>query len=204
MQITSAVFVKSSAGLKDCPPPDKPEYAFIGRSNVGKSSLINNITQRRSLAKTSSTPGKTQLINHFLINDAWYLTDLPGFGFAKVSKDTRLKWEKMIMNYLIKRDNLLNTFLLVDSRHAPLATDLQFISWFGEQGLPFCLVFTKTDKLSQNKIRSNFELYKKKLSEDWDPLPPVILSSSTTGLGRDAVLEVIAQANTSFEQPKLV
>jgi GTP-binding protein len=147
MLISSAQFIKSSKIFSECPKPNLPEYAFIGRSNVGKSSLINMICGQKKLAKTSGTPGKTQLINHFLINENWYIADLPGYGFAKISKDTRASWEKMITNYLLKRTNLLNTFILIDSRLKPQDIDLEFISWLGTKRIPFSIAFTKTDKL---------------------------------------------------------
>jgi GTP-binding protein len=202
MEISSAKFVKSSVGIQDCPPPVLPEYAFIGRSNVGKSSLINSLTRRGKLAKTSSTPGKTQLINHFLINRSWYLTDLPGFGFAKVPVAIKKGWEGMIRNYLDKRPNLMCTFLLVDIRHKPLANDLEFMRWMGAQGLPFYVVCTKADKLSKARLEANLKDYREVLAGEWEPLPPIIVSSSETGLGREDILGVIGSSNPGFRTPQ--
>jgi GTP-binding protein len=169
MIIKSAEFIKSSTHYKDCPVSSLPEYAFIGRSNVGKSSLINMLTGYGKLAKISTTPGKTQLINHFLINNSWYLTDLPGFGFAKVSKKQKSSWEKMIREYLLKRENLVSTFLLVDSRHLPLKNDLDFMEWMGESQIPFVIVFTKADKPGKTELESTLAKYRKKLSENGNP-----------------------------------
>jgi GTP-binding protein len=191
MEIHSAEFISSATHYKDCPQNPYPEYAFMGRSNVGKSSLINMLTRHRKLAKTSSTPGKTQLINHFLINQAWYLADLPGFGFAKVSKKTKEKWDKMIRDYLIKRENLICSFLLIDSRLEPQKIDLENLQFFGEKGLPFAIVFTKADKLSSTALQSNIAAYKKKLAEMWDPLPTIFVSSSEKQAGREEILEFI-------------
>jgi len=165
MKITSAKFVKSSPDFRKCPEPNKPEYAFIGRSNVGKSSLINAITNHKKLAKTSGTPGKTQLINHFEINDWWYLVDLPGYGFAKISKTMRAKWEKMIMDYLYQRPNLMTTFILIDSRHEPQKLDKELIEWFGSNQLPFTLVFTKSDKLTKKRLGDSLQVYKNYLKQ---------------------------------------
>lgn len=200
MLIKSAEFIKSAPHYKDCPESDKPEYAFLGRSNVGKSSLINMLTGFGKLAKTSSTPGKTQLINHFLINNSWYLADLPGFGFAKVSKKIREKWEKMIRNYLLNRQSLVCTFLLIDSRIEPQKNDLENMEWFGNKGIPFVLVFTKTDKLGQATLQSNIAAYTKKLKEQWDPLPQVFITSSETQRGRDDILNFIQQYNQEIEK----
>ena len=163
MVIKTAEFVKSSGKWQDCPEPKIPEYAFIGRSNVGKSSLINAMLNRKDLAKTSQTPGKTQLINHFLINENWYLTDLPGYGYAKVSKSQRKDFEKLITNYILNRKNLVNLFVLVDSRHSAQKIDLEFIEWCGENGIPFSIVFTKADKLKGNAATANVEKYKEEL-----------------------------------------
>lgn len=200
MIIQGARFEKSSADHRQCPVTELPEYAFIGRSNVGKSSLINMITGFKKLAKISGTPGKTQLINHFLINDSWYLVDLPGYGFAKISKNVRAKWEKMIQDYLTRRDNLVTTFILIDSRHEPLASDLSFIRWFGEQGLSFILVFTKSDKLGVNKLRGNIHKYQEKLREEWDELPISLVTSSKTSKGKDEVLDLIAEMNAHYQK----
>ena len=198
MLIAQAEFVKSSVTYRDCPPPSFPEYAFIGRSNVGKSSLINMLTNHKKLAKISSTPGKTQLINHFLINGSWYLTDLPGFGFAKVPLQIKKKWEKMIKDYLENRENLICTFLLIDIRHEPLANDMQFLDWLGTRQLPFHIVFTKSDKLGKNKLQSNLVAYGKRFSQTWDPLPPHIVSSSENGLGKEEILKKISEWNAGF------
>ncbi len=202
MVIQSAKFVKSSPDYKKCPEPKKPEYAFIGRSNVGKSSLINAITNNRKLAKTSGTPGKTQLINHFEINGQWYLVDLPGYGFAKISKVMREKWEKMILDYLFKRVNLLNTFILVDSRHEPQKLDIELIQWFGANQLPFTLVFTKSDKLTKKRLNDSLQRYKNFLKTQWEELPPIIISSAIDKLGVDEILEQIEETNKLFYNSK--
>lgn len=199
MIIHQASFTKSSPDYRQCPETKLPEYAFIGRSNVGKSSLINLITGHGKLAKISGTPGKTQLINHFLINESWYLVDLPGYGFAKISKKIREKWQGMISNYLLHRENLVNTFILIDSRHDPQKSDLDFIRWFGEHGLPFALVFTKTDKLGKNKLASNIKTYEKKLMEEWEELPLTLVTSAKTKLGKDDVLGFIEEMNQSIQ-----
>ena len=193
MQIKNARFIVSSPDYQKCPKPEFPEFAFIGRSNVGKSSLINMLTDRKNLAKTSNTPGKTQLINHFIINENWYLVDLPGYGFAKISKSIRKKWEGMIQNYLLHRTNLLSTFILIDSRLEPQKIDLEFISWMGEKGKPFVLLFTKTDKLSKTKLAINIEKYKNTLLEQWEELPVSILTSAKTSRGKEEILEFIDQ-----------
>jgi GTP-binding protein len=198
MQIKKASFVKSSVSYKDCPQQLLPEYAFIGRSNVGKSSLINMLTGYGKLAKISSTPGKTQTINQFLINDDWFLADLPGFGYARVPLGIKKKWQKMILDYLEKRENLVYTFLLIDIRHEPLSNDLAFLNWFGNKQLPFYIVFTKADKLSKTKLEANLDVYLKRLSLTWDPLPSYVVSSSVKGLGREEILKVIAAGNQWF------
>ena len=195
MVIHTAEFIKSSVDYKGCPEDTYPEYAFIGRSNVGKSSLINMVTNFKKLAKTSSRPGKTQLINHFLINSAWYLTDLPGFGFAKVPVSIKKKWEKMIKDYLLKRKNLVCSFFLIDIRHEPLKNDLEFLAWCGTHQLPFYILFTKADKLTLGKQKAAVSAYLRTLGEQWDPLPPYILTSSETRMGRDDILKVIEDAN---------
>ncbi len=200
MEIKSAEFIISATHFKDCPPPDRPEYAFLGRSNVGKSSLINMITGYGKLAKTSATPGKTQLINHFLINGSWYLADLPGFGFAKVSKKQRSNWEQMIKNYLVHRENLVCTFLLVDSRHEPQKNDLENMEWFGSKGLPFVIVFTKADKLSSTALQSNMAHYRKKLSETWDPLPEIFITSAQNKNGKKEILQFISHYNKTYSK----
>jgi len=199
MQIKQARFVISNTTHLKCPSPDLPEYAFIGRSNVGKSSLINMLTGRKSLAKISGTPGKTQLINHFIINEKWYLVDLPGFGFAKISKSIRQKWENMTWNYLINRSNLITTFILVDSRLEPQKADLELITWFGEKNLSFVMLFTKIDKLSKRQLLINVENYKKRLSKQWEELPLSIITSAKTGTGKEDILAYIAETiNTNF------
>jgi len=176
-----------------------PEYAFIGRSNVGKSSLINMLANVKGLAKISGTPGKTQLINHFLVNEAWYLVDLPGYGFAKISQAMRAKWEIMIRDYLLKRSNLVTVFALVDSRIPPMASDLKFIGWLGEKQIPFVILFTKTDKLTKKKTGDNIRAFEKKLTETWEELPPVILTSSENKTGRDEILSYIEKLNSEFK-----
>lgn len=198
MLIRQAEFIKSSVSYKDCPPEAFPEYAFIGRSNVGKSSLINMLTGHRNLAKTSSTPGKTQLINHFLINGSWYLADLPGFGFAKVPVHIKKKWERMIRDYLENRANLVCTFMLIDIRHEPLNNDMQFLDWLGVKQLPFHILFTKSDKLGKNKLKANLAAYEKALSEKWEPLPPYLVSSSHKVEGREEVLALIQKWNDAY------
>ena len=191
MIISSVEFVKSSQELNQCPQPDMPEFAFIGRSNVGKSSLINMLVEKKDLAKTSSQPGKTQLINHFIINDEWYLVDLPDYGYAKTSMENRKRWRMMIENYLLKRENLLTVFVLIDSRIEPQKNDLEFINFLGENGVPIKLIFTKTDKQSAKKTQDSLELFKQTLSEYWEELPEIILTSSENKTGRGEVLETI-------------
>lgn len=203
MQIKEAEFVKSSPNLNQCPKPDKPEYAFIGRSNVGKSTLINALTGNKSLAKTSSTPGKTQLINHFLVNREWYMVDLPGLGYAKIAKTERAKWEKMIYDYFLKRLNLLNTFILVDSRHEPQKIDLELMGWFGANQLPFCIVFTKSDKMKPAALKANIEGYKKRLLEEWEELPFIFLTSAEKKIGLQEIKEFISNTNGIFKFNRL-
>jgi GTP-binding protein len=202
MEITESKFIKSSPDVANCPAPNIPEYAFIGRSNVGKSSLINMLTGRKNLAKISGTPGKTQLINHFLINETWYLVDLPGYGFAKTSKKNRKIWESMIDGYLNNRPNLVNTFILIDARHEPLKSDLSFITSFGIKNQPFSLVFTKSDKLSKTRLNHNLNTYHDILSEQWEEMPLSIVSSAKTGLGRDQILGLIGEMNGEFSTAK--
>lgn len=197
MVIESATFTKSSPAYRQCPAPTLPEFAFIGRSNVGKSSLINMLTNNKKLAKISGTPGKTQLINHFLINDKWYLVDLPGYGFAKTSKKNRTMWQKMINDYLLNRENLVTTFILVDSRHEPQKLDLELLRWFGENELPFVLVFTKSDKLSKAKKQHNIKHYQEVLLSEWEELPLSIISSSVQKLGQVELLQLIKELNDS-------
>ena len=200
MIVSSAEFVKSSQELNQCPQPDMPEFAFIGRSNVGKSSLINMLVEKKDLAKTSSQPGKTQLINHFIINKEWYLVDLPGYGYAKTSMENRKKWRKMIEDYLLKRVNLLTVFVLVDSRLEPQKIDLEFINFLGENQVPIALIFTKTDKQSAKKTEESLERFKESLSEYWEELPEIILTSSEKRVGRDEVLETIENIIPFFNQ----
>jgi GTP-binding protein len=199
MEITTAEFLISNTDFKKCPVEDKPEYAFIGRSNVGKSSLINMLCARKSLAKTSSTPGKTQLINHFIINNEWFLVDLPGYGFAKVGRDERNKWDVMIRNYLIYRKNLLTVFVLVDIRIPPQQKDLDFINWLGENAIPFSILFTKADKLTRNKKDASVKLFTAKLMENWETLPPVFVTSANERTGREDVLKYIETSNKVFK-----
>lgn len=195
MIIKSANYLQSSTDIAKLPKSDMPEYAFIGRSNVGKSSLINKLVQRKELAKTSSMPGKTITINHFIINDEWYLVDLPGYGFAKRSKTDREMWKKMLSDYMTKRTNLVNTFVLVDSRIEPQKLDLDFMAFMGENELPFSIVFTKADKLGKNKLAENIRLYKEELLKEWEELPPVFVTSAETGLGRDEILDAVENWN---------
>ena len=198
MIIKSAQFMQSVTDWKKCPAAPLPEYAFIGRSNVGKSSLINMLVRNNKLAKTSSKPGKTQTINHFLINQNWYLVDLPGYGYASISKTMREKWTKMIHDYLLLRENLQVVFVLVDSRLEPQKIDLEFINSLGEDGVPFAIIFTKTDKLSVSKVQGNVQRFKNKLAETWEEIPFMMLSSSETGKGRDEILNFIEQINKQY------
>ncbi len=195
MEIKSASFIKSSSNYQQCERDDLPEYAFIGRSNVGKSSLINSLLNEKKLAKTSSTPGKTQLINQFLVNENWVLTDLPGYGYAKVSKKDRQKFSKLISSYLKNRKNLVNVFVLVDARHEPLKNDLEFIQYLGEESVPFSIVLTKTDKLRGKTVEESVEDYEKALAENWEELPPIFVTSSKTGEGREEILQYIDEIN---------
>ena len=198
MNIRSAVFCVSSPNYKKCPDDGRPEYAFIGRSNVGKSSLINMLTGVKGLAKTSGRPGKTQLINHFLINDQWYLVDLPGYGYARTSRTSREQWSKMMRDYFLHREQLTNTYVLIDSRIPPQRIDLEFIQFLGENGVPLTIVFTKTDKEKQREVMGNIKLMKQELSKVWEELPPMLLTSSLTGYGRDALLVHIETKNQSI------
>lgn len=198
MNIVTADFVCSNTDYKKCPTPDKPEFAFIGRSNVGKSSLINAITNRKGMAKTSGTPGKTQVINHFVINNSWYLVDLPGYGFAKTAKTNREKWEKMIRDYLQNRTSLLVTFVLVDARLQPQTIDLEFMTWMGTHQLPFVIVFTKSDKLTKNELNRNVSQYSKKLLETWDETPRMFITSSESQVGKDELLQYIEETIPVF------
>ena len=194
MKITSAAYLISSPDFSKAPAPDKPEFAFIGRSNVGKSSLINMLADNHKLAKTSATPGKTQMINHFIINGEWYLVDLPGYGFAKVSQNARNRWEQMIENYLRKRENLVNVSVLIDGRHAPQKIDIDFINKLGKWEVPFSIVFTKSDKETQKTVSQNVKLFLDKLRESWQFLPRHFVTSATKKTGKDKLLDFIATA----------
>lgn len=206
MQINKASYLVSSPDWEKCPPADRPEYAFIGRSNVGKSSLINMLTSNQKLAKTSGTPGKTQLINHFEVvsqqgaggtADKWYLVDLPGYGFAKVSQQQRKQWTKMIENYLRKRENLVNLFVLIDGRHEPQKIDLEFVNQLGEWELPFTLVFTKADKENQRTVAKNVKDFLQEMRKSWQFLPAHVVTSAVKGQGRDKLLQMIAEMNAA-------
>jgi len=199
MNIKTAEFSLSAPMVSMCPKDTKPEYAFIGRSNVGKSSLINMLTNNKKLAKTSATPGKTLLINHFIINKEWYLVDLPGYGYAKRSKTEVAKLDQMIRGYILQREQLVNVFVLVDIRLEPQQIDLEFINWLGQSAVPFAIVFTKADKLTANKANQSVEAYKKKLLETWEELPPVFLTSAEKKQGRDEVLDYIEQINRELK-----
>ena len=199
MEIKTAEFSISAPTVSMCPKDVKPEYAFIGRSNVGKSSLINMLARNKKLAKTSSTPGKTLLINHFIINKEWYLVDLPGYGFAKRSKNEVQKLDQMIRGYILEREQLVNVFVLIDIRLEPQAIDLEFLNWLGISGIPFSIVFTKADKLSNGKVHSNIEAYKQKMLETWEEMPPYFVTSSEKGTGRDELLDYIDHINRSLE-----
>ncbi len=200
MRIKETKFITSSPGMHKCPPPDLPEYAFMGRSNVGKSSLLNMITNRKKLAKISSTPGKTQLINHFIINEEWYLVDLPGYGYAKISLYKKQSWEKMIKDYILKRKNLMSLFLLIDSRIPPQQIDLNFIDLLGINQIPFVLLFTKSDKLSKNQLDSSLTAYKKQLQNSWEELPELIVTSSVNKTGREEILNYIEKSNKLWKK----
>ncbi len=195
MEIKKAEFVISNSDVKKLPKEPLPEYAFIGRSNVGKSSLINMLTNRKNLAKTSSTPGKTQLINHFKINDNWFLVDLPGYGYAKTSKTTRKKFQKLITDYFKNRKNLVNAFVLVDSRLEPQKIDLEFMEWLGKNRIPFSIVFTKADKLSSSQLAKNIKKYQQKMLNRWESMPKYFITSSQDKRGRKEMLDYIGQLN---------
>lgn len=202
MVIKEAKFIISNTDINLCPKDGKPEYAFIGRSNVGKSSLINMLVDKKDLAKTSGRPGKTQLINHFLINEEWYLVDLPGYGYAKASKSSRHQWEKFISEYLTTRETLINTFVLIDSRLDPQKIDLEFMTWCAEKQLPFSMVFTKIDKLSSSALQKNLAAYKKEMLKYWEALPPVFTTSAESKFGREKILNYIEQINFDLANSK--
>ncbi|MFO7369885.1 MAG: ribosome biogenesis GTP-binding protein YihA/YsxC [Bacteroidales bacterium] len=200
MEIQSASFVKSSPDLKSCPPLDFPEFAFAGRSNVGKSSLLNLLINVKNLAKTSATPGKTRLINHYLVNQSWYLVDLPGYGYAKTGRKTRDIFWTTTEDYLLQRENLVCLFVLIDCRHEPLKSDLEFINWAGTSQIPIAIVFTKSDKLSAAALKRNTDRYRNKLLESWEELPPVFITSSAKYSGREEILNFIEEGNAKFTQ----
>lgn len=200
MEIKQATFVMSNSDVKKCPPQLFPEYAFIGRSNVGKSSLINRLTNHKGLAKTSGRPGKTQLINHFLINKEWFLVDLPGYGYARVSKTTKQIFQRFITNYFKQRKQLVCAFVLVDIRHEPQKIDIEFMQWLGENAIPFCIVFTKADKLKPAVIEENVQIYTQKLLEFWTEMPPYFVTSSTSGLGKEILLQYIGNINKNLKK----
>lgn len=200
MNIKQVEFAMSNSDVQKCPNPDRPEYAFIGRSNVGKSSLINMLMQRKKLAKTSSTPGKTQLINHFMVNDEWYLVDLPGYGYAKMPLKEKEKLEKMISDYILERKNLVNVFVLIDSRHTPQQIDLEFMEWLGESEIPFTMVFTKGDKLKKDEADRNLSRYNERMLESWEELPMQYLTSAEKATGRDELLGYIKVLNSDFNK----
>ena len=200
MEIKTAQFAISNTEVAKCPAPKLPEYAFIGRSNVGKSSLINMLCDRKALAKTSGKPGKTQLINHFIINDNWYLVDLPGYGYAQVSKNKKEEWEEFIKEYIIKRKNLMCLMVLIDSRIPMQKIDLEFMNWLGENGIPFVIVFTKMDKLTKTKIKDNIEAYKTEMSSFWEELPTFFYTSAEKKEGRKELLDFIDKSNKLFKQ----
>ncbi|MCD7914802.1 MAG: ribosome biogenesis GTP-binding protein YihA/YsxC [Tannerellaceae bacterium] len=198
MEIKSAEFVINNTQVDKCPEGNRPEYAFIGRSNVGKSSLINMLTNRKGLAMTSQKPGKTQLINHFIINNDWYLVDLPGYGYAQRGKEGRENIRRIIESYILQREQLTSLFLLLDCRHEPQKIDLEFMEWLGENGIPFSIIFTKTDKISKGRLKENIQTYQKKLLENWEELPPVFLSSSEKREGREEILDYIGTINANL------
>ncbi len=200
MEIKSADFVISNTDVRKCPEGFRPEYAFIGRSNVGKSSLINMLTGKKGLAKTSQTPGKTLLINHFLINDEWFLVDLPGYGFAQRGKEGREKLKKIIETYVLYREQLTCLFVLLDSRHEPQKIDLEFMEWLGENGVPFAIIFTKVDKLSKGRLNENLNAYRRHLLETWEELPPILVSSSEAKIGKEEILDFIEQINNGLQE----
>lgn len=200
MKIKTAEFIISNSKVEHCPNSSLPEYAFIGRSNVGKSSLINMLTGRKALAKTSATPGKTQLINHFLINNNWHLVDLPGYGYARVSKSTKRVFQKFITAYFEKRKQMICAFVLIDSRHKPQPIDMEFMQWLGENNIPFCIIFTKADKLKPKVLDKNIENYKNEMLQSWVEMPEFFITSAAAGLGKDEVLKYIENINIELQQ----
>ncbi len=198
MEIKQARFLVSNSNVGKCPQPDKPEYAFIGRSNVGKSSLLNMLTNKKRLAKVSGKPGKTQLINHFLINEAWYMVDLPGYGYARVPKPEREKWEKLFRQYILQRMNLCCLFVLIDIRHEALASDLDFMEWLGENHVPFAVIFTKCDKLKPEEIEQSVQKYLNVMTEIWEPLPTHFITSSVDFRGKKEILDFIGDVNKKW------
>lgn len=199
MKIKAAEFITSNTDPAKCPDSSLPEYAFIGRSNVGKSSLINMLTQRKNLAKTSGRPGKTQLINHFLINNSWHLVDLPGYGYARVSKSAKKTFQKFITSYFNQRKQLIAAFVLIDSRHEPQQIDLDFMQWLGENQIPFCIIFTKADKLKPNALQRNIQVYSDVMLQTWEEMPQYFVSSSTSGTGREEILDYISDINRQVQ-----
>ncbi len=195
--IKQARFLISNTDVKKCPAPDRPEYAFIGRSNVGKSSLINMLVGQKSLAKVSVRPGKTQLINHFIIDESWYLVDLPGYGYAKIALSVKEKFQKLISRYILDRENLYCLFVLIDIRHSPQLIDIEFITWLGENNIPFAIVFTKADKLGKVGIEKNVAAYTKEMEKVWEEMPPILVSSSLNGLGKDEIISFIENVNNA-------
>ncbi len=198
MKIKAAEFVVSNSEVAKCPDSKLPEYAFIGRSNVGKSSLINMLTERKNLAKTSGRPGKTQLINHFLINNSWHLVDLPGYGYARVSKSAKKTFQKFITAYFEKREQMICAFVLIDSRHKPQPIDLEFMQWLGEHQVPFCIIFTKADKMKPKALERNINDYQAEMLQTWTEMPEYFITSSSNGMGRDEVLDYIDSINQQF------
>ena len=200
MSIKSANFVISNTDVKKCPNDGRLEYAFIGRSNVGKSSLVNMLTGRKELALTSQKPGKTILINHFLINEEWYLVDLPGYGYAQRGKEGRKQIQNIIEDYILERESLTNLFVLLDCRHPAQKIDLEFMEWLGENGVPFAIIFTKIDKLGKQRLQENIKAYQEKMLETWEELPPIFISSSEKKLGKDEILDFIEKINKQLKQ----